>query len=294
MPFALWVSVALLLTLGVIKVLGQWRWNALTQRLWSRLEPTRRQPPTPDPPNVPTDTELHRLPQPVQRYLRLALGPEAQRLASVDIETAGSFDTGDSTPAWKRFTARQRAVLDPPGFAWSAIVSLIPGIAIRVHDAYIDGEGIMRPSILGLLDVDHLQGEGELAEGELMRFLAESAWYPTMLLPGQGVDWTPIDEHSALATLRHRDLAVALTFHFAEDGMIASVRAAARARTVGGRMIPTPWEGRWWNYESVNGMSIPTEGEVAWELPTGRKPYWRGHLTSIKYYSGSSVPTQPS
>jgi hypothetical protein len=29
-----------------------------------------------------------------------------------------------------------------------------------------------------------------------------------------------------------------------QDGMIASVRAGARARTVAGRMIPTPWEGR--------------------------------------------------
>jgi hypothetical protein len=39
-------------------------------------------------------------------------------------------------------------------------------------------------------------------------------------------------------------------------------------------------------------MSIPTEGEVAWELPTGRKPYWRGHLTSIKCQSDPSAPGQ--
>lgn len=57
-------------------------------------------------------------------------------------------------------------------------------------------------------------------------------------------------------------------------------------------MIPTPLEGRWRSYESVNRMSIPTEGEVAWEFPTGRKPYWRGHLTSSKYQSDPSAPGQ--
>jgi hypothetical protein len=40
-------------------------------------------------------------------------------------------------------------------------------------------------------------------------------------------------------------------------------------------MIPTPWEGRWTNYEMRHGILIPLEGEVAWILPDGRRPYWR-------------------
>ena len=40
-----------------------------------------------------------------------------------------------------------------------------------------------------------------MAEGELMRFLAEAAWYPTALLPSQGVRWQGADERSAFATL---------------------------------------------------------------------------------------------
>jgi hypothetical protein len=30
-------------------------------------------------------------------------------------------------------------------------------------------------------------------------------------------------------------------------------------------------------------MKVPLEGEVAWILPSGAKPYWRGRLTQASY-----------
>jgi hypothetical protein len=30
-------------------------------------------------------------------------------------------------------------------------------------------------------------------------------------------------------------------------------------------------------------MRVPLDGEVAWLLPEGAKPYWRGHITEISY-----------
>jgi len=116
-----------------------------------------------------------------------------------------------------------------------------------------------------------------------MRFLAETAWYPTALLPGQGVRWEPVDEHSARATLTDGATTVTLLFRFDPAGLVRSVQAAARGRTVGSQVIPTPWEGHWSNYQWRDGMLVPTEGEVAWLLPQGRQPYWRGRITRIAY-----------
>jgi hypothetical protein len=42
-----------------------------------------------------------------------------------------------------------------------------------------------------------MRGTGEIAEGQLMGFFAEAAWYPTALLPGQGVRWEAVDDSSA-------------------------------------------------------------------------------------------------
>jgi hypothetical protein len=50
--------------------------------------------------------------------------------------------------------------------------------------------------------------------------------------------------------------------------------------------VPTPWEGRWWNYAARDGIRVPLEGEVAWILPGGARPYWRGRLTRIAYEFG--------
>ncbi|MFZ0257155.1 MAG: DUF6544 family protein, partial [Gammaproteobacteria bacterium] len=45
----------------------------------------------------------------------------------------------------------------------------------------------------------------------------------------------------------------------------------------------TPWYGRFWNYDERGGMRIPLDGEVAWLLSEGPKPYWRGRITQLVY-----------
>jgi hypothetical protein len=160
---------------------------------------------------------------------------------------------------------------------------MMPGLPVRVHDAYVAGEGILHASVLGLFTVADMRGTRAVAEGELMRFFAEAAWYPTALLPSQGVRWEPRDDRSAYATLTERDISITMLFTFDRRGLIETVRAEARGRTVGGEVIPTPWVGRHWNYEERNGMRVPLDGEVAWQLPEGEKPYWRGHITETDY-----------
>jgi hypothetical protein len=49
------------------------------------------------------------------------------------------------------------------------------------------------------------------------------------------------------------------------------------------RHLTTPWEGRWSNYQERNGMRVSITGAVAWLLPEGREPYWRGTITSLAY-----------
>jgi len=74
-----------------------------------------------------------------------------------------------------------------------------------------------------------------------------------------------------------------MLFTFNDAGLISSARAEARGRVVGGEVVPTPWEGRWSDYEVRDGMLVPLGGEVAWILPGGSKPYWRGKITHVEY-----------
>lgn len=273
----------LVLSLAGIAVLilffGARRWESATRALQSQVDAARLD----DGPATYDERQLAGLPPPVQRYFRAALADGQPVVRALRLDHIGTFDASDTVEQWKPFTSQQRVVIRRPGFVWDARIVMAAGMPVRVHDAYVNGEGILHAAVLSLFTVANVRGTPEVAQGELMRFLAEAAWYPTALLPGHGVRWDPVDDDSASATLTDGNTSVTLTFHFNAARLIESVRADARGRTVGNTIVPTPWEGRWTRYELRDGLRVPTEGEVAWILPEGRKPYWRGRVTALAY-----------
>ena len=227
--------------------------------------------------------ELLDLPAPVQRYFRAVLKEGQPIVTSLTIDMAGTFNMSIADERWKRFTSGQRVVTCRPGFLWNARISMAPGLAARVVDSYIAGEGLLHAAVLGLFTVAKVQGGGEIARGEFMRFFAEAAWYPTALLPSQGVRWESVDEHSANASFEDGSLALTLLFRFNEAGLISSVRAASRGGMVGNKVVMMPWECSLSDYQVRDGMTVPIAGEAAWIWPVGRKPYFRGTITSLRY-----------
>lgn len=281
----MWLKIFLIvvLALAVIFVVtvayGAFRWETGTRELRARLEAAR----VPIHPQSVDFRELEGLPTPVQRFFRNVLKDGQPMVAGASVRHRGTFNMGETTDQWKAFTSNQRVVTQRPGFDWDGRITMMPGLPVRVHDAYVAGEGILHATLFGLFSLVNLRGTGDVAEGELMRFFAEAAWYPTALLPSQGVRWEAVDDRSARATLTEGSIALTMLFTFSAQGLIDTVRAEARGRTVGGKVVPTPWRGHFWNYGERGGMRVPLDGEVAWLLPEGAKPYWCGRITEIAY-----------
>jgi hypothetical protein len=208
--------------LVVARLYGAYRWSAGTQELRARLDAGRApvRPPTVD------FRELEGLPAPVQRYFREVLEGGQPMVAGVHVQHAGTFNMGETTDQWKPFTSDQNVIARRPGFDWNGRVEMAPGVPVRVHDAYVAGEGILHASLLGLFPVVDMRGTGDVAEGELMRFFAEAAWYPTALLPSQGVRWEAVDDSSAYATLTEGDTSITMLFTFNE---VSSTPCAQRS-----------------------------------------------------------------
>jgi hypothetical protein len=72
-------------------------------------------------------------------------------VAGVRVQHTGTFNVGETTDQWKPFTSDQKVVTQRPGFDWNGRVAMMPGVPVRVHDAYVAGEGILHASLLGLL-----------------------------------------------------------------------------------------------------------------------------------------------
>lgn len=276
------IVVALVVLTFVITVAilyGTNRWQSDTRELHAKMEAARVliTPKSYDP------RELEGLPAPVQRYFRAVLKEGQPLVAAVSVEHTGTFNMSETGEQWKPFKSTQRVITQRPGFVWDARIRMAPAMTVHVHDAYVAGEGVLTAKLFGLLTVMKQPSTPELAQGELMRFFAEGAWYPTALLPTQGVVWEAIDDAQASATLSDGTTTVKLVFQFDAQGLISSVRSDGRYREVDGELVATPWQGRCWDYELRDGMLIPLEGEVAWLLQEGPKPYWRGCIQRIEY-----------
>lgn len=280
------VVLALVLMFVALRIFGDVRWNRRSAEMEEGLA-VNSEPAGSGGSAVFRASELDGLPEPVQRYFRRVLSEGQGMVRRVEMRQSGTFNMGQGdSDQWKSFTARQVVRPGHPGFLWDARISMMPLMPVRVHDAYIGGEGILHGALFGLITVAEMRGTPEAAEGEFLRFLAEAPWYPTALLPSQGAEWSALDERSARVSLSDGDVAGDMLVRFNENDLIESIHVDARGREVDGEVVPTPWEGEWRDYERHAGMLVPTAGEVAWILPERRKPYWRGTVTDLSYGFG--------
>ncbi len=155
--------------------------------------------------------------------------------------------------------------------------------AVRGHDAYVAGTGILTPSILGLLSMGDAPGTEESARAELARWLAECVWYPTAFLPSQGVEWEAVDASSAQATMTDGLIRLTMLYRFGDDRLISGIHLNARAVLVDGQSVMLPWTGRFSDYRRQDGMLLPNNAEVAWITPDGETPYFRGEVKNLTY-----------
>jgi hypothetical protein len=280
-----WIAITgvlIIVSLGIAAFYGSYRWQSNTYKLRAELIGGRRT----TKPHIYDQKEIEDLPAPVQRFFRTVLKDGQAIVAAVKLSQQGQFNMSETEAKWSPFTATQLAITQCPGFDWDARIQMAPGLNVFVHDTYLLGEGNLQASLLGLFTLAKMHDTPELNQGELLRFFAEVTWYPTALLPSQGVRWEALNDTSARATLTDDATTVSLVFQFNAEGAIATMRADARYRD---KLTAMPWCGRCWNYSVRNGMLIPLESEVGWEYPEGIRLYFKGRITEISYDFAQSL-----
>lgn len=223
------------------------------------------------------------LPAPVRRYFETVLQAGQPHVEEVRLVQEGDFRLGDADAPWRLFTASQVYGVSPPGYVWDAEISLLPFASARVVDAYVAGEGLLRANLFGGIPVASAGPNPRMNEAELQRYLSETPWFPTALLPVAGVAWESIDERSARATIDDGDVTATAVFHFDEEGYLTRLTADRYRQDID---AVAPWTGHYRSYEERDGMQIPTRAEVAWDTADGEVPYWRGTITDIVYHTG--------
>ncbi len=224
--------------------------------------------------------DFETLPAPVAAYFRLALQDGQTPIRTATIRHRGQFCLNEK---WITFVSTQHFSAHPAAFVWDAKMRMNALLSVRVRDSFLGGRGAMSARIGSVFSVVNAHDDANLDAGALMRYLAELVWLPTALLPSQNLKWTAIDDHKALATLSDGNTTVSLEFTFNECAEISGIFTPARFHSSpGGVSQSFPWTGRMWNYERRNGMMIPLEAEVAWQMPGGEAPYYRAKMTAFQ------------
>jgi hypothetical protein len=182
---------------------------------------------------------------------------------------------------WLPFRATQDLSAQRVEFAWRARFRLAPLVSLRVVDWYRGGEGGLEGRVWGLVRVLRARGP-ETARAEAARYLSELAWVPHAMVANEELEWRELDDTTVEVATRVGSCRAAVRLHFDADGDIAGVSAEARPRLEGGRTVERPFCGGFGEYRELGSVRVPTTAEVAWELPDGSFPYFRGRVTSLE------------
>lgn len=224
------------------------------------------------PTNTYHETQLAGLPAPVQRYFRHVLRDGQSYLRGLRLRHGGQFKT-DLKKDWIAIKGEQYVTAAPAGFIWQGTTR-----QFVARDAYEAGRGSLAVRLFGAVPV--VNGSGpHYDEGELLRWLAESTWLPTALLPGAGIVWAAVDDQSARLTFTQGGQSVTCLMRFNEQNEIAECEALRYIDKTTRR----PWVCRYAQYRRWHGVLIPTVGEAAWVVEGQRQPYARFAVRELEY-----------
>lgn len=226
---------------------------------------------------------LSELPKPVERYFRNVLVKNKGLIKIAKFKQVGKLKIDPKSKTWSVFKASYFVSENPSCFIWDAKINIAPLIHVHVIDSFIDGVGSGKVSLMSIISVGYDEDKPELNSGALYRYLAESVWHPTALLPQSGIQWEAIDDNRAIAHLTIQDITASLLFRFNDFGEITSMYTEDRFGRFDDKYIKYPWEGHFRNYQEINGVKIPIEGEVGWHLPEGWWLFWKGKIVEASF-----------
>lgn len=216
--------------------------------------------------------QLAALPQPVQRFFKHVLKNGQPYIGYVRLTHDGQFKSGLEKD-WMDIEGEQYFTTEKPGFIWKGTTRMF-----TARDMYIGDAGRLVVLLFSLFKVADSRGEN-FNEGELQRWLAESVWFPTNLLPSERLVWSAMDTNRAKLTFHYNNVSFFYTVHFNDFGEIVQMET----QRFMGEKQREKWVCLFSNYQLMNEIMIPISGEVLWRLEKGDFSYAKFKVKTVKY-----------
>ncbi len=212
------------------------------------------------------------LPAPVLRYFKHVLKNGQPYINTARLTHDGQFKSGLDKP-WADITGEQYFTTRRPGFIWKGKTTQFTAI-----DEYVAGKGRLQVFLMSLARIANGHGE-KYNQGELLRWLSESVWFPTNLLPSEVMQWSAMSDSTAKLAFSNEGQAVSCVVTFNQADEIAGMETK---RYMGEDKLET-WLTKMSDYKEWNGVKIPTRAEALWRLDSGDFSYAKFRVKTLEY-----------
>ncbi|MFH1197877.1 MAG: DUF6544 family protein [bacterium] len=227
--------------------------------------------------DIITEEHIKDLPEPVKKWLRISNVIGKERVLSVRLKQKGVFKMKVDAD-WTPFTSEQYYTTKEPAFIWFAELKMFKFIPIIGRDIYFNGMGNMLVKLCGIIKIADASGK-EMNQGTMLRYLNETMWFPSAVL-SKYIQWEPIDDNSAKATMSYKEISASAIFYFNEKGEFINFVAE---RYYDNDKTYKTWFTPVEKYGIVNGIKIPVSGGAHWKLESGDFKYIQLEVTDIEY-----------
>ncbi|MBS4539432.1 hypothetical protein GOQ27_13230 [Clostridium sp. D2Q-11] len=228
---------------------------------------------------IVTKADIAELPNNVQKWLVYTGVVGKEKIVAVRLKQKADMRLEKDKP-WMSVEAEQYFTTEDPGFIWKANIKVAPFFHISGRDKYQNGKGNMLIKILSIFPVADSKGK-KIDQGTLLRYLAETMWFPTAAL-NEYITWEEIDDYNAKVTMTYGDITASGIFTFNDKGEVVNFEAE-RYGEFDGEMTLETWSIPVREYKEFEGIKIPTKGEVNWKLDTGDFNWFNFEVTEVEY-----------
>jgi len=228
-----------------------------------------------------TVESISTLPPIVQKYFKNSIPENQKYLSSAMVYQRGQFRSRENHQ-WSRLKAKQYFTTKQPGFVWKAALSQTFIFRKTAVLSYIDKKGEGQLRFWGSIVLNEPKGN-ETTISMLVRYLTESVWFPTALLPSNSIHWVEHTDLTAKIVIRDGRNSASALVTFNEEGEIVQFETEDKFRDFKATFSNEKFTLRCSRYRTIDKIKVPTKVVFLWNLPSGDFPYAEIQVDDIIY-----------
>ncbi len=263
----------------IIPAIGAWSFESRFKKDVAQLLTANTKVNTPD--SILTEVDIHSLPEPVQKYIRLTGSIGKPKVKNFHVQFSGQIRKNEQSQ-WMPFASSQYNFLEHPTrlFFMKATMKHLP---VAGYHAYKNSDAFMDIRLLSLFQVQYQSGK-EMGIAETVTFFNDMVCMAPATLIDKRISWDSVGTNKVHALFTTNQITVGAWLFFNDKGELINFISEDRfAVQDDGTMKRLSWSTPIRSYKKINGYYLGTSADAIYAYPQGELCYGKFSLTKIEY-----------